>query len=152
MRKDGKGSGEILSTITIFVLFAVILILVVFSASSYRNGNSQQSDNDNKRAILSYVITAVKTSSADTVEPAEFDGAPGIVLRETDKSYEQRIYMHGGKLLVEYVRSDIPADPANAFEIGSINSFEASYIRDGLLEVKTDLGTTYINTGAGRHR
>ena len=150
MKNRGRGIGEILSTITIFVLFAVILILVMFSASSYRNGSRQQNDNDNSRAVLAYVITAVKTSNADVIEPAEFSGMPGVRLKESDKDYEQRIYLSDGKLMVEYVSSKMPVNPGNASEIGTAGSFEASFVKDGLLEVKTDLGTTYINLKAGK--
>ena len=146
MEKRDRGISDILSTLTIAVLFLVILVLVVFSASSYQHGTSYQSDNDNTRAVLSYVITAVKDKNNEDIEPVDYGGAPGIVIRDSRNGFEQRIYMKDGKLYEEYVRADIPIDPETAIEIGDVGSFEASFVSDGLLEIKTDIGTSYVNT------
>ena len=44
--KSNKSIGEILSALTIAVLFLVILLLVVFTARSYQHGADAQYEND----------------------------------------------------------------------------------------------------------
>ena len=146
MERGNKGIGDVLSTLTVAVLFLVILLLVVYSASSYQHGVTYQNDSDNTRAVLSYVVTAVKDNNTADVEPADFDGMPGIRIRNTAIGYEQRIYLSDGRLLEEYVRSDLPVDPSTAMEIGTVQEFEVTYVSDGLLRVRTDVGTSYVKT------
>lgn len=146
MEQKSKGFGDILSTITIAVLFMVILLLTVFAASSYQHGTTYRSDNDNSRAVLSYVITAVKGSDGAEVTTHDFDGAPGIIIAKKGSQYEQRIYMKDGKMLEEYGLKGGNISPESAQEIGTIGSFEANYMYDDVLEIKTDLGTSYVHT------
>ena len=63
MTGERKGTGDILSTLTIAVLFLVILLLVVFSASSYKQATDIQNGNNNRRALLSYVTSCVRENS-----------------------------------------------------------------------------------------
>ena len=95
-RERNSGIGDIISTLIIAVLFAVILLLVVFSASSYRNATSGQSENDNSRAVLSYITTAVRGSSALGREHAsggqtgEAGGAKASARRSRSRSRASR--------------------------------------------------------------
>ena len=62
---SGKIFGDLISTITVAVLFFVILMLVVFSAVSYQRSVEISDANGNTRAVLSYIITAVKASEGN---------------------------------------------------------------------------------------
>ena len=140
-----RGAADIISTITVAVLFIVILLLVVFGASSYRHGTQARSDSDNDRAVLSYVISAVKDSDGE-VKARDFGGAPGISILGKG-GYEQKIYMKDGRLLQEYSRTDAAPDPEDALEIGKTDIFEAEFIDGGLLKIKTSSGCSYVDTG-----
>lgn len=146
MGDDKRGLGDIISTVTIAVLFLVILLLVVFSAGSYQLSTEIQQGNDNGRALLAYVATAVKNNSTGDVEIRDFSGCTGISISDGKSGYEQRIYMKDGRLLEEYAKADREPDPQEAVEIGRTEVFEVRYVRDGLLEVKTDRGSSYVNT------
>ena len=63
MAEKNKGLGDILSTATIAVMFIVILLLVMFSASAYRSATEVQSENNSKRALLAYVTASIRDSS-----------------------------------------------------------------------------------------
>ena len=139
-----RGFGDIISTITIAVLFLVILILVVFGASSYRHATEARSESDNDRAVLSYVITAVKDSDGK-VEVRDFDGAPGISIADK-QGFEQKIYMKDGRLLQEYSLRSAAIDPEEALEIGETEQFKATLAPDGILKIETGSGTSYIDT------
>ncbi len=145
-RAKNRGIGDILSTLTVAVLFAVILLLVVFSAASYQRATASQSANDNSRAVLSYITTAVKGNGKGGVRPADFDGAPGLIIADGDTGYGQRIYLKDGKILQEYGKIDGQTDPEHALVIGEAGKLEISYVDRDVLKVATDLGTSYVST------
>ena len=146
MRQRGsKGLSDLISTLTVAVLFIVILLLVVFSAVSYQGATDGQKANDDKRAVLSFVTTAVHNNGKGEVQPKDFAGAPGLVIQDGDTGFEQRIYMKDGKLLQEYGRSGDMVDPEHALEIGRVKEFAVDYAAEGVLRIRTDLGTSYVS-------
>ncbi len=143
--KSNKSIGEILSALTIAVLFLVILLLVVFAAKSYQHGADSQHENDMQRIVCAYVATAVKDHDGGEVTPMDFDGCPGISIADGDTGFAHKIYLSDGALMEEYSKSDLPVDPKTASKIGETSQFEISYISDNLLEIKTDKGASYVN-------
>jgi hypothetical protein len=144
MEKKNRSTGDFLSTLTIAILFLVIILLVVFSAGSYRNGTEAKSANDNSRAVMSYVTTAVKDDQGARVEIRNDGGTKGIAIIDDEAGYERRIFAKDGKLLEEYVKEGSGVSPDNALVIGEVNSFDAAYIKKDLLRIRTDLGTSYV--------
>ena len=143
--KSNKSIGEILSALTIAVLFLVILLLVVFTARSYQHGADAQYENDTQRVVCAYVATAVKNHTGGEVTPQEFDGFPGICIEDGDTGFAHKIYLHDGDLLEEYSRTDAPINPDTASKIGETSQFDISYVSDNLLEIKTDKGASYVH-------
>ena len=80
-RNSGKFIGDVISTVTVAVLFFVILMLVVFSAISYQRSVEISDANGNTRAVLSYIITAVKANEASRVTVQDADGMQVLVSR-----------------------------------------------------------------------
>ena len=146
MERKEKGVEDLLSTLTIAILFLVIILLVVFSASSYRENTDAQQENDNSRAVLSYVVTAVKDNVTADIALKDFSGARGLSISADDKEYERKIYVKDGKLLEEYGPKGRKISPENAIVIGKLSEFDIGYIEDDLLEIKTDKGTSYVRT------
>ena len=133
-----KSIGDILSALTIAVLFLVILLLVVFTARSYQHGVDSQYENDTQRIVCAYVATAVKDHDGGEVTPMDFDGNPGISIADGETGFAH-------KILEEYSRADMPVNPQTASKIGETSLFEIQYISDNLLEIKTDKGASYVN-------
>ena len=148
MPGKSKSIGDYISVITVTVLFIVILSLVVFAARGYQFAQETQDSNGNTRAVLSYVINAVRDNDAGEVLIADRSGTRCLIL-ENDE-YEQRIYFSEGKVYEEYCRPDAAVSPENALEIGSTQEFAFSLSDDGMLEITSDLGSSYVNTL--RHR
>lgn len=146
MEKKSRNIGDILSTITIAVLFLVIILLVVFSASAYRNGTESKNDNDNNRAILSYVVTAVKDNITNKISIKDFGGVKGIAIEDKDEGYERKIFVKDGKLMEEYSDSGSSVSADNALVIGKIKKFEPEYIEKNMMRIRTDIGTSYVKT------
>lgn len=140
-----KSIGDILSALTIAVLFLVILLLVVFTARSYQHGVDSQYENDTQRIVCAYVATAVKDHDGGEVTPMDFDGNPGISIADGETGFAHKIYLSDGQLLEEYSRADMPVNPQTASKIGETSLFEIQYISDNLLEIKTDKGASYVN-------
>ena len=142
--KSTQSIGDILSALTIAVLFLVILLLVVFTAKSYERGVGSQYENDAQRILCAYVATAVKDHVGDTVEPTDFNGYPGILIEDGDTGFAHKIYMTDGSLMEEYSLMDAQVNPETASKIGETNTFDITYVSDDLLEIKTDKGASYV--------
>lgn len=143
--KSKKSIGEILSALTIAVLFLVILLLVVFGARSYQHGAESQYANDTQRVVCAYIATAVKDNDGGEVTPMEFDGLPGISIADGDTGFTHKIYLADGALMEEYTKADMPVNPQAASKIGQTRQLQIRYISDDLLEIKTDKGVSYVN-------
>ena len=136
-----KGLGDLISVILITVLFLVILVLVVFSAVSYQRSVDIQDGNNNTRAVLSYVTTAVKSNAGSDIKLTQRDGM--TVLSIEDDGYEQQIFFKDGKVLETFTVPDVSPSDADALEVGEAGMFEMS-IEGELLTIRTDIGTSYV--------
>lgn len=145
MLESKRGIGDIISTITVTVLFVVILSLVVFAARGYQHASEVQNMNSNTRAVGSYVVNCVKDSNTSEVAVENISGTDCLVIRSSD-GYEHRIFMIDGRLMEEYVEAGVPLDPEIALEIGTTNTFVPELGDDGLLTVTTDEGVSVVNT------
>lgn len=145
MYESKKGIGDIISTITVTVLFMVILSLVVFAARGYQHASEVQNMNSNSRAVGSYAVNCVKYNNTGEVSVETLSGYRCLVIRSND-GYEHRLFMDGGKLMEEYVESGMKIDPENALEIGDTDTFDVAIGDDGLLTVTTDEGVSIVNT------
>ena len=145
MLESKRGIGDIISTVTVTVLFVVILSLVVFAARGYQHASEVQNINSNTRAVGSYVVNCVKDSNTSEVAVEYLSGTECLVIRSSD-GYEHRIFMTGGKLMEEYVEAGLPLDPDTALEIGTTQTFDPELGNDGLLTVRTDEGVSVVNT------
>ena len=145
MLERKRGIGDIISTVTVTVLFVVILSLVVFAARGYQHASEVQNINSNTRAVGSYVVNCVKDSNTSEVAVEYLSGTECLVIRSSD-GYEHRIFMTGGKLMEEYVEAGLPLDPDTALEIGTTQTFDPELGNDGLLTVTTDEGVSVVNT------
>ena len=145
MLESKKGIGDIISTVTVTVLFVVILSLVVFSARGYQHASEVQNMNSNTRAVGSYVVNCVKDSNTGEVAIEDVSGYHCLVIRSND-GYEHRLFLHDGRLMEEYVEAGLDINPETALEIGTTDVFGLELGSDGLLIVTTDEGVSVVNT------
>lgn len=131
--------------ILITVLFMVILILVVFSAMTYQRSVDIQDANNNSRAVLSYVTTAVKANFGSRITLEERDGIRLLAIEEGDTGYEQQIFWSDGQVLENYAKTGTVPKSDNALVIGQAESFALSLEEDDLLKISTDIGTSYVH-------
>lgn len=144
MPERRKSIGDYISVITVTVLFIVILSLVVFAARGYQFAQETQDANGNTRAVLSYVINAVRDNEAADIVVEDRAGTECLIL--VNEGYEQRIYFTDGTVYEEYCMPEAAVTPDNALEIGHAEKFDFALDDDGLLEISSDLGASYVNT------
>lgn len=141
--------GDIISTITVAVLFFAILMLVVFSAVSYQRSVKISDANGNTRAVLSYIITAVKADEASRVTIQDTDGMQVLVIENESTGYGQQIFYRDGKVQENYGRLGEPVAVDDALVIGEADLFRLDLKADNLLQITTDLGSSYVHLNRG---
>lgn len=142
---ERSGAGGVLRSLTVAVLFLVILLLVVFSARAYQYAVDVQEKNDELRAVLSYVVTAVNADRASCVSVEERDGLRVLVIRDEAAGTEQRIFFDGGSVREDYGLTGSGIDRKGSSEIGSANRFEIIMVKEDLIRIDTDLGSSYVH-------
>ena len=140
--RERNGSAVGLLMIGIAAVFlAGFLLLVIFGAQSYKAAVAGKDANMSRRALQSYLSTAIKgfdREGAVTIENRE----SGDVLVISDGSgYAIHIYCSGGELLEDYAPVGAELSAERAQVIGRTDSFSA---------VRGDDGTIYLYTDAGR--
>ena len=147
MNSEKRGISELITVLMVLVLFFVILMLVVFAAVSYQRTVGMQDSADNKRAVLSYVITAAKADQSAEVSLEDVAGEKAVVIRDEASGYEQRIYHADGKVMENYGLTGNEPDLEESLVIGETDVFEAEYVSDHLIRIRTDYGSSYIHIG-----
>jgi len=148
MAKSRKLFSDLISVVLITVLFLVILTLVVFSALTYQRSVDIQDGNNNTRAVLSYVTTAVKASEGSWVSLEDRDGVQVLVINDGSTGYEQQIFWLDGQVMENYAKEGSAPAADGAVLIGTAESFEMKLIKKDLLMIRTDLGTSYVHIKA----
>lgn len=139
-----KTLRDVIIALTITVLFAVILSLVVFSARGYQHSAELQDSSSNTRAVLSYIVSSVRDSDVSEISIENRSGEKCLVI--SCDGYEHKFYMDEGRLLEEYTEPDTGVDPAMALEIGKTGILEFDIDENGILTVRTDSGSSSVNT------
>ena len=149
MKERIRSYSDIITVLTIAVMFAVMLLLVVFAAGSYRRSTVSAERNTETRAILTYIVNCVRDSGDSSVYTGDRSGTRCLIIDSND-GFEQRFYEYKGQLAEEYVSAGSAPDPETALMIGECGSLSFSIGNDGILTIKTSGGVSCVNTE--RHR
>ena len=142
---ERSGAGGVLRSLTVAVLFLVILLLVVFSARAYQYAVDVQERNDEMRVVLSYVVTAVNADRASRVSVEERDGLRVLVIRDEAAGTEQRIFFDDGSVREDYGLTGSGIDRKGSSEIGKAERFDITLVKEDLVRIDTDLGSSYVH-------
>lgn len=152
MKKE-KSSLLGLYTIGIAALFlAGFLLLVVFGARTYQNTVLVQNDNNTKRAMISYLAACGKAGEFGKISVSESGDGPVLVIEDGDTGYAQRIFLHDGKLMEDYNRTQAPVSGEQGQVIGETGIFKIHERSGSVLEIETDAGRVLIDTERGEKR
>ena len=128
------------------MIFIVILSLVLLSAKSYQFASSTSDQNNNKRAVLSYIVNCIRDSGNGEVLIEERSGRECLIIRSTGEAeiFEQRFYDKDGMLMEEYTQADTELRPEDALAIGEASSLDFDLNENGLLTIRTDEGSSCV--------
>ena len=94
--------------------------------------------------MLSYIVSSVRDSDVSEISIENRSGKECLVI--SCDGYEHKFYMDEGRLLEEYTEPDMGVDPAMALEIGKTGTLEFDIDENGILTVRTDSGSSSVNT------
>lgn len=140
-------------TIGIAALFLLgFLLLIVFGAQVYQATVTNQDQNNQTRALRSYLVTCVRSAAAEDVELRDEAGTEGVeseilVIRDSGTDYGLQIFLHDGQLKEVYGRLDQAPDPETAQSIAATPAFDVEQISEEVFAVTTGAGRTLLHVG-----
>ena len=153
MKKNGSSLASFYTMVVAVFFLAGFFLLVVFGAQTYRRAAQGQEQNNQNRALLSYLSTCVRAGDREgavRVLPGDGEGAsPMLVVADGDSGYAIRIYMEDGRLLEAYGSLEAAPDSSAAEEIGRTKVFQVEELRKGTFAVTTDAGRTLFSVRSG---
>jgi len=127
------------------LFLAGFFLLVIFGAQTYRGVVSVQTENNTNRALLSYFATCISSNDRNgAVEIRDSEYGQVLVIPDGDSGYGIKIYCYEGKLMEAYASLSAELMPEEDVAIGQTQLFHAEMLRDGLLKITTDAGSTLI--------
>jgi len=93
-------------------------------------------------------VSSVRDSDAAEVRVEDIEGKECLVI--SCDGYDQKFYVHDGKLMEEYTEPGGGIFPDSALEIGRTDTIEFEIDEEGILTVRTDSGSSEVNTGRRR--
>ena len=133
-------------TIGIAALFMVgFLLLIIFSAHVYRDTVTAQQDNNQTRALRSYLVTCTGGASPDEIFVLDGEEGDRLMIRDAGTKYGLQIFLHDGTLMESYGRMDADADPAEAQPIAGTDVFEVEELSADVYAVTTDAGRILLH-------
>lgn len=132
-------------------LFLVVFFLtVIFGARTYLSIVAGQTENNETRAILSYLATCMRTNDTEgAVEVYEEDGITVLAIADGGSGYGLRIYQYQGVLLEEYGRMGDELYPEDAQVIGETAVFQVEEVAERTYAVTTDGGRVLFHARCG---
>lgn len=135
------------------LFFAGFLALVLFGAETYRDAAGRQLENDEARALVSYLSTCVRGSDrAGNITTV--DSEYGQVLTIADGyGYALYIYEYDGQLLEEYraivTNKEIELDPEEANVLGKTDVFTVETASENTIRITTSAGDVLVHLRSG---
>lgn len=139
------------------LLLAGCLLLVLLGARTYGRTVESQRENDNHRAILSYLSTIIRNHDHENAVTIE-QGPEGDMLVLTDEAdggiYATRIYLSEGQLVEEFSRAEAALGQGEKQIIGHCSTLEIKPVGDRSLRLCLDAGSVLVSlrseTGGGQ--
>ncbi|NLU25361.1 MAG: DUF4860 domain-containing protein [Clostridiales bacterium] len=152
MRKEQREPlhSYIIALLGIFALG--FLLLVLFGTRVYLNTVAGQRGNDDRRALMTYLATAVHAyDEQGAILLGTGPEGDALILRDVtaDGTYEHRIYLYQGNLVEEYTVAEEPLSPDTARQLGQTDAFFMKKEGESLFRVQTDQGSILLHLRSG---
>lgn len=150
MKKSGSSPVGLYTMGVACLFLAVFFLMVVFGAQTYRSIVAGQTENNQDRALLSYLTTCVKSSDTEgAISVYEEDGITVLSIADGDSGYGLKIYQYEGSMVEEYGLLETPLDPHAAQAIGESAVFLVEQVADHTWAAVTDEGRVLFSARCG---
>lgn len=127
------------------------LMLVIIGAGTYGEIARGQSQNNESRALLSYLSTCARTNDAEGgISVAWEEEGPVLMIADGSSGFGLMIYQREGYLLENYGQMDSAPDPDIAQVIGRTEEFRVEEPAKGTFVVITDAGRVMFHIRSER--
>lgn len=148
-RKGSSAMGFYMMGVACLFL-AVFFLTIVFGAKTYRDIVAGQTGNNQKRALLSYISTCVRSGDMEgAVTFSREDDRPVLIIADGHTGYGIHIYQDGENLVEDYGRLEDSLNPRMAHVIGRTEVFAVEEAAAGTYIVTTDEGKVFFRTRCG---
>ena len=139
-----KRTGTALSLLTAaaYLIFLTgFLVLVILGVGLFRRVTDGQSANNDRRAMLSYIASAVRSADAEGCLYVEAgpDG-PVFVIADREGVWGSRLYLEEDCLMEVYGRLSDPLTASEGSPIGTTTVFSVEEEKPGFFRITTDEG------------
>ena len=128
MGRKNQHMIDILFTLALFLVFAVLALFVVVLGANAYNGISRSSEeNYNIRSSFVYLTEKIRQGDADgSVAVASLAGSDAVVLTQeiNNDNYQTWIYLANGKLNEIFIREGTAFTPESGQEIMDLSGFD----------------------------
>ncbi len=130
---------DILFTLALFLVFAVMaLLVVVLGANAYNDISRSSEDNNNIRSSFVYLTEKIRQGDAGGgVAVSNLAGGDALVLSQeiNNDNYQTWIYLSEGKLTEIFIREGTPFAPQTGQAIMDLSSFDIEALGGGLFRM-----------------
>ena len=123
----------------VFLIFTVsVLLVLMFSASVYRNVSDSVRENYNERTALSYIWTKVRRfDEAGSISVGEFNGQSALFIREVlgGNMFETVLYSYDGWFRELFRSVGVEFRSSDGLPLLELDSLEFVWFDNGIISV-----------------
>ena len=138
---------------TVFVLMtfcvfaAAVLLVLMFSAKTYKNMTDLSREGYSAQTGLSYIWSRVKNEDeAGRIYVGEFEGQPALCFNAVynNAPYRTMIYLYNGWIRELFSEAHMEFYPEDGVPVIEAESFDIEQLENGLIKVATDSGSLLV--------
>ena len=139
MKRGQQHATDIVFVLSLFCVFAVlVLFVVVFGANVYQGIAKDMDENYNTRTSVAYLSEKMRQNDVrGSVEIREVGNSDALVLiqKVNENSYETWIYVQGGKLWEVTVAAGKEVAPGDGQEIMDLSGLQLTEVSENLIRI-----------------
>ena len=147
--RSSKSKIDTVFVLMIFCVFAIsVLLVLILSASTYRNMTDVSREGQNERIILSYIRTKIRNAdTAGGIGIMYFHGIPALSITEEfgGRTFVTLIYHYNGWAHELFHEAGIDFLPRDGVRLVRVESLDFELAEAGLIRISTDHGSTLIS-------
>ena len=146
--KKGPKIDTVFVLLTFCVFAAAVLVVLMFSAKTYKNMTDLSREGYNDQTGLSYIWSRVKNEDeAGRIYVSDFEGQPALCFNQVYNNvpYRTMIYAYNGWIRELFCQANMEFYPEDGVPVIEANTFSIEQLENGLIKVATDSGSLLVH-------